>query len=49
MKTFICEICGDAYLGTNKPSECPFCGARGNFIKPGSEAVPVVTIKEELS
>lgn len=49
MKTFICEICGDAYLGTQKPSECPFCGARAPFIKLGSEASPVVSIKEELS
>ncbi len=49
MKTFICEICGDAYLGTDKPSECPFCGARGAFIKLGSEANPVVNIKEELN
>lgn len=49
MKTFICEICSDAYLGTDKPSECPFCGARGAFIKLGNEANPVVNIKEELS
>jgi rubrerythrin len=49
MKTFICEICSDAYLGAEKPKNCPFCGARENFIKLGSEAVPVVTIKEVLS
>lgn len=49
MKTFICEICGDAYLGTEKPKNCPFCGARENFIKLGNEANPVVAIKDELS
>ena len=49
MKTWICEICGDAYLGTDKPSECPFCGARGAFIKLGSEANPVVNVKEKIS
>ncbi|MCK9378843.1 MAG: ferritin [Candidatus Moranbacteria bacterium] len=41
MKTFICEICGDAYLGTEAPSKCPFCGADRNYIKPGSEASPL--------
>ena len=42
MKTYICEICGDAYLGEDRPSQCPFCGAKGNFIKEGKEARPVV-------
>jgi len=49
MKTFICEICGDAYLGNEKPHSCPFCGARAAFIKEGKEAAAVVTIKDELS
>jgi rubrerythrin len=49
MKTFICEICGDAYLGEEKPKNCPFCGARHAFIKEGKDAKPVVTIKSELS
>jgi rubrerythrin len=49
MKTFICEICGDAYIGEEKPKNCPFCGARENFIKEGKEAKPVVEIKEKLS
>ncbi len=49
MKTFICEICGDAYLGAEKPKNCPFCGARAPFIKLGSEASPVVNVKEELN
>lgn len=49
MKTFICEICGDAYIGSEKPKNCPFCGARENFIKLGSEANPVVNVKTELS
>lgn len=42
MQTFICEICGDAYVGTKKPPNCPFCGARECFIKLGSEANPIV-------
>lgn len=49
MKTYICEICGDAYLGEGKPTSCPFCGARAAFIKEGKGANPVVNIKEDLS
>lgn len=49
MKTFICEICGDAYLGEEKPKNCPFCGARLAFIKEGKEAKPVVEVGGGLS
>jgi len=49
MKTYICEICGDAYLGEGKPTSCPFCGARQAFIKEGKDAKPVVEVKEKLS
>lgn len=49
MKTFICEICGDAYIGEEKPHNCPFCGARMAFIKEGKDAKPVVEVKAELS
>jgi len=48
MKTYICQICGDAYIGTEKPHDCPFCGATENFIKLGSEAHPIVNQKEEI-
>lgn len=49
MKTFICEICGDAYLGEEGPKNCPFCGARGAFIKEGKDAKAVIEEKVELS
>ncbi|KKR21611.1 MAG: hypothetical protein UT50_C0006G0025 [Candidatus Moranbacteria bacterium GW2011_GWA2_39_41] len=49
MKTYICQICGDAYLGEDRPSECPFCGAQSHFIKGGAEARPIVNDKIELS
>ncbi|MDR3559462.1 MAG: ferritin family protein [Candidatus Pacebacteria bacterium] len=49
MKVYICEICGDAYIGTEKPHDCPFCGAKDNFIKLGSEAKPIVNEKIEIS
>jgi rubrerythrin len=45
MKTYICQICGDAYIGSEKPSECPFCGARSHFIKTGKESNPIVNQK----
>jgi rubrerythrin len=49
MNLYICEICGDAYIGSEKPTDCPFCGARNNFIKPGDEAKPIVNEKIEIS
>lgn len=49
MQVYICEICGDAYLGTEKPADCPFCGAKGGFIKPAGEAKPITSEKIELS
>jgi len=48
MKTYICEICGDAYIGEEKPSECPFCGARQAFIKDGKDAKPIVNQFENI-
>ncbi len=27
MKLWRCQICGDPYLGEQKPVNCPFCGA----------------------
>ncbi len=35
MTTYICQICGDAYLGEAKPKNCPFCGAHEAFIREG--------------
>ena len=49
MKTYICQICGDAYVGHEKPSDCPFCGAPSNFIKDGKDANPIVNQEIEIS
>lgn len=49
MKTYICQICGDVYIGHERPSDCPFCGAPSNFIKEGKEADPIVNQKIEIS
>lgn len=49
MKTYICEICGDAYLGTDAPSKCPFCGADKYYIKLGNAADPVFRRAGDIS
>lgn len=49
IKLYICEICGDAYIGEEKPADCPFCGAKKSFIKLGDEAKPIVNEKIEIS
>lgn len=48
MQTFICQICGDAYLGAERPKGCPFCGAREAFIKEGNESNPITEQKIEI-
>lgn len=32
MKIYRCLICGDAYVGYDKPLNCPFCGAHDKFM-----------------
>ncbi len=49
MKTYICQICGEAYLGEERPSDCPFCGAPENFIKIGEEVNPIIKQEIKLS
>lgn len=39
MKFYRCEICGDPYMGTEKPSHCPSCGAPGKYLVLASEWV----------
>jgi len=31
MKVYRCRICGEVYIGEEKPKSCPFCGAHENF------------------
>lgn len=31
MKMHRCRICGETFLGTDVPSNCPFCGAHAEF------------------
>lgn len=49
MEIFICEICGEAHIGSEKPHDCPFCGARSNFMKDAVEASPVFLREGALS
>ncbi len=32
MKLWRCQICGDPYLGEEKPKNCPFCGAHERLL-----------------
>ncbi|MCK4802513.1 ferritin [bacterium] len=31
MKVYRCRICGEVYIGEEKPRSCPFCGAHDNY------------------
>jgi len=31
MKVYRCKICGEVYIGREKPGTCPFCGAHKNY------------------
>lgn len=31
INVFRCRICGDPYIGTEAPMQCPFCGAQQRF------------------
>jgi len=48
MITFVCQICGEAYIGKERPHDCPYCGATEHFIKLGNEAHPITNQKEEI-
>lgn len=33
VKLWRCEICGDPYIGSSPPDNCPFCGAHKKYIR----------------
>ena len=39
VKLWRCIICGDPYVGSAPPQNCPFCGAHQPFIKEAKDAV----------
>jgi rubrerythrin len=34
VQTFRCMICGDPYIGFERPTNCPFCGAHERYMVP---------------
>jgi rubrerythrin len=41
LQLFRCRICGDPYLGVDKPTRCPFCGAPVQYLKTDEEWTPI--------
>jgi rubrerythrin len=39
LKVFRCRICGEVYLGAEKPASCPFCGAHDDYLVLGRDWV----------
>jgi len=44
-KLWRCIICGDPYIGSDPPDNCPFCGAYRKYIKAASEAEVSFNVK----
>lgn len=40
MDVFCCQICGDPYLGSARPTNCPFCGAHQKHLVPAKDYAP---------
>jgi len=50
MKLWRCMICGDPYLGEEKPRNCPFCGAHERYIVEQTEYKdPVIESLSDVS
>jgi rubrerythrin len=50
MKLFRCQICGDPYLGEERPVNCPFCGAHARYLVLQEDYVePVIESLSEVS
>jgi len=37
MKVYRCRICGEVYIGNQKPGSCPFCGAHEDYLVTADE------------
>jgi phosphomannomutase/rubrerythrin len=37
MEFLRCQICGDVFIGVTRPSNCPFCGAKGRYMVPADK------------
>lgn len=45
MTVFRCRICGKPYLGSQRPTHCPFCGAHQKHLLPAAEYQPPAIIE----
>ncbi|MFC2174336.1 ferritin family protein [archaeon] len=41
LNLFVCQICGEPHLADEVPTDCQFCGAPKNYLKPAEEFSPV--------
>jgi len=52
VNVFVCKICGEAYIGEEIPSRCPFCGAYEKYLveaKDYNDNEPLTTFDVELN
>ena len=49
MKLWRCQICGDPYLGEEKPKNCPFCGAHERYLVLQEEFIDRIGKVKELT
>jgi len=49
MKLWRCQICGDPYLGEERPKNCPFCGAHERYMVEQEDFENRIGRIEELS
>ncbi len=41
MNVYRCRICGDAFIGSEKPTHCPFCGAHQKYTTAAAQFEPL--------
>ena len=37
IKVYRCRLCGEVYIGSEKPRSCPFCGAHEKYFVPANQ------------
>jgi len=40
MNVYRCRICGDPYIGSDRPTHCPFCGAHQKYLAAAADYQP---------
>ncbi|MFX0070881.1 MAG: ferritin family protein [Candidatus Hermodarchaeota archaeon] len=52
VNVYVCKICGEAYIGEEEPSRCPFCGVYQKYLvdaKDYNDKDPLSTFDVELN